>query len=77
MKRRDFLKTSLVATAAVAANPLNAYSGKEIPKIKMYKEIGKTGLKMSDISFGAGGLPSASMILPDYREESLVSGKHK
>jgi len=31
--------------------------------VQKYEEIGKTGLKMSDISFGTGGLPSASMVL--------------
>jgi predicted aldo/keto reductase-like oxidoreductase len=68
MKRRDFLKASLVATAAVAGTPLTFESKAEKPKtekpkIKKYVEIGKTGLKMSDISYGTGRLPSASMIL--------------
>jgi predicted aldo/keto reductase-like oxidoreductase len=68
MKRRDFLKASLVATAAVAGTPLAVESKAEKPKtekpkIKKYVDIGKTGLKMSDISYGTGGLPSASMIL--------------
>jgi len=30
---------------------------------KSYRSIGKTGLKMSDISFGAGKLSAASMVL--------------
>jgi predicted aldo/keto reductase-like oxidoreductase len=63
MKRRDFLKASVVATAAVAGAPLSAESRAEKPTIKRYQEIGKTGLKMSDISYGTGRLPSASMIL--------------
>ncbi|MEE9524900.1 MAG: aldo/keto reductase, partial [Thermodesulfovibrionales bacterium] len=62
MKRRDFLKTS-VATAAIAASPLRVEAGKDHPTVKRYQEIGKTGLKMSDISFGTGRLPSSSMIL--------------
>lgn len=63
MKRRDFLKTSAVATAALAASPLHAGASKQKPIIKRYQEIGKTGLKMSDISCGTGRLPSSSMIL--------------
>jgi hypothetical protein len=31
-------------------------------KIARYRELGKTGLKMSDISFGTGKLNSASLI---------------
>ena len=63
MKRRDFLKASFIATAAIAGTPLIAESKSETPKVKKYQEIGKTGLKMSDISFGTGGLPSSSMVL--------------
>jgi predicted aldo/keto reductase-like oxidoreductase len=63
MNRRDFLKTSLLATAAVAATPLNVQSGVNKPTVQSYQEIGKTGMKMSDISFGTGKLASPSMIL--------------
>ncbi len=63
MNRRDFLKTSAVATAAVAGMPLKVESKTEMPVVERYREIGKTGLKMSDISFGTGKLPSPSMIL--------------
>lgn len=64
MQRRDFLKTSALATAALAASPLKAVAAKkEKPTVKRYQEIGSTGLKMSDISCGTGKLPSASMVL--------------
>jgi predicted aldo/keto reductase-like oxidoreductase len=64
MKRRDFLKVSVMAGASIAGVPLVARSGeREKPHIRQYNEIGRTGLKMSDISYGTGGLPSASMIL--------------
>jgi predicted aldo/keto reductase-like oxidoreductase len=63
MKRRDFLKKSAVATAAIAASPLQVQAGKDKPTVKRYQEIGRTGLKMSDVSFGTGKLPSSSMIL--------------
>ena len=61
MKRREFLKASVIATAALAGKPLAAETTKEKPKVKKYNEIGKTGLKMSDISYGTGGLPSSSI----------------
>jgi predicted aldo/keto reductase-like oxidoreductase len=64
MKRRDFLKTSAVATAVFVTGPPKAQSAeREKPKVRRYQEIGKTGLKMSDISCGTGALPSSSMIL--------------
>ncbi len=63
MRRRDFLKASVLATAALTGSAVAAEPGKEKPKIKKYQEIGKTGLRMSDISYGTGRLPSASMIL--------------
>lgn len=63
MKRRDFLKTSVLATAALAGAPLAAETKKEKPKVKAYRDLGKTGLKMSDISLGTGRLSSPSMVL--------------
>jgi len=64
MKRREFLKASFIAGASIAGTPLVARSAEsEKPKIRKYKEIGKTGLTMSDISYGTGRLPSSSMIL--------------
>jgi predicted aldo/keto reductase-like oxidoreductase len=64
MKRRDFLKASVIAGASIAGTPLITESGESGKlKIKKYNEIGKTGLKMSDISYGTGRLPSPSMIL--------------
>lgn len=64
MKRRDFLKTSALATAAMAATPFRVGAAKkEKAIVRRYKEIGTTGLKMSDISCGTGKLPSASMVL--------------
>lgn len=68
MNRRDFLKIAALTTAAAASQPLHASDGmpegeKEKPSIKSYRDIGKTGLKMSDISFGAGKLSAPSMVL--------------
>jgi predicted aldo/keto reductase-like oxidoreductase len=63
MKRREFLKTTALATAAVAAGPLSARANPKKPTIRRYRKLGKTDIKMSDISFGTGKLPSASMVL--------------
>ena len=65
MKRREFLKTSALAAAA-AALPLKAKASEETTKptgIREYREIGKTGMKMSDISFGTGKLPGKGLVL--------------
>lgn len=63
MKRREFLKVSVLASAAVAGTPLPSVAGDDKPRVRKYQEIGRTGLKMSDISCGTGKLPSPSMIL--------------
>jgi len=63
MKRRDFLKTTALATAGIAGSPLRVESGSDKPSVQKYRKLGKTGLEMSDISFGTGKLPSSSMIL--------------
>ncbi|UCD34361.1 MAG: aldo/keto reductase [Nitrospiraceae bacterium] len=91
MKRRDFLKTSVLATAALAGTPFAAETKKEKPLVRAYRALGKTGLKMSDISLGTGGLPSPSMVLraidrginymdtaPDYgSSEEYIGGAMK
>ncbi len=63
MKRRDFIKAATLATAAVAVPSLRAETVEGTPSVKSYREIGQTGLKMSDISFGTGKLSASSMIL--------------
>jgi predicted aldo/keto reductase-like oxidoreductase len=63
MNRRDFLKTSVVATAALAGSPMQVEADKKKPTIQRYQEIGKTGLKMSDISLGSVRLTSPSLVL--------------
>jgi aryl-alcohol dehydrogenase-like predicted oxidoreductase len=88
MKRRDFLKVAAFTAAAAIAPPLRAETGAQIPTVKSYREIGKTGLKMSDISFGAGKLSAASMVLravdsginyfdtaPDYGQSEKTIGE--
>ena len=88
MKRRDFLKATAFTAAAVTVPPLYAETVADTASVKSYREIGKTGLKMSDISFGAGKLSAASMILravdsginyfdtaPDYGQSENTIGE--
>ena len=90
MKRRDFLKAAALTTTAMTVSPQSGYADtvSDPVKIKSYRRIGKTGLKMSDISFGAGKLSAASMVLravdsginyfdtaPDYGESEKTIGE--
>ncbi|MGD1074619.1 MAG: aldo/keto reductase [Thermodesulfovibrionales bacterium] len=88
MKRRDFLKMAAFTAASVTVPPLHAETVSDTPTVKSYREIGKTGLKMSDISFGAGKLSAASMVLravdsginyfdtaPDYGQSEKTIGE--
>ena len=88
MKRRDFLKAAAFTAAAVTVPPLHGEAASDTPSVKSYREIGKTGLKMSDISFGAGKLSAASMVLravdsginyfdtaPDYGQSEKTIGE--
>ncbi len=66
MKRRDFIKGS-VALSSVAALGTAQAVAKEAqdgsPQVQSYRRVGRTGMQISDISFGAGKLPSAGMVL--------------
>lgn len=88
MKRRDFLKGVAVAggAAALGLPAKGEAAGKS--SVKAYNEIGKTGLKMSDVSFGCGKLGSASLVAramnrginyfdtaPDYGESEKNLGE--
>jgi predicted aldo/keto reductase-like oxidoreductase len=91
MKRRDFLKAAAVLTAASSVPGLHAEATPETqdaPRVRSYRNIGKTGLRMSDISFGGGRLSAASMVLravdsginyfdtaPDYGQSEKTIGE--
>jgi predicted aldo/keto reductase-like oxidoreductase len=88
MKRRDFLKAAAFTAAAAAVPPLHVEASSDTPSVKSYREIGKTGLKMSDISFGGGKLSAVSMVLravdsginyfdtaPDYGQSEKTIGE--
>ncbi|MBF0540097.1 MAG: aldo/keto reductase [Nitrospirae bacterium] len=90
MNRRDFLKGAAVGTASILSPSILKVEASDTAKsaIKSYREIGTTGLKMSDISFGGGQLTSSAMILravdkginyfdtaPDYGESENTIGE--
>jgi len=62
MKRREFLKASTLATTALASTPFAVAAKGDEPKIKAYRDLGRTGLKMSDIGIGPGNVPPSSII---------------
>lgn len=64
MKRRDFIKSSAtlpVITAMGISSPAQAKADK--PSVTSYRQVGRTDMRMSDISCGTGRLPSASLVL--------------
>lgn len=91
MDRRKFLKTTAAVTgAAILGGASKEARGLEngADSIRVYNPIGKTGLKMSDISFGCGKLSSPSIVewafdmginyydtAPDYGYSETILGK--
>ncbi len=61
MDRRDFLKASLFAGSLLI--PLDGTEAEGPPRVRAYRALGRTGLKMSDISMGTGKAPPPSLIL--------------
>jgi uncharacterized protein len=59
LRRREFLQHSAVAAVGVGTLGLagaEALAAMEPPRVRSYRMVGKTGIRMSDISFGTGGL---------------------
>ena len=64
MKRREFIKSSVVLTAGSGLSAtIPRVEAAEKTTVQRYTKLGRTELNISDISFGTGRLPSASMIL--------------
>ncbi len=64
MKRREFIKSSVVLPAAgLSVTSASASGNDEKSRVRRYTQLGKTDIRMSDISCGTGRLPSASMVL--------------
>jgi predicted aldo/keto reductase-like oxidoreductase len=64
MNRRELIKSSFAFPAAAAlglASRVRAEKSKA--RVASYRQLGRTDIRMSDISCGTGGLPSASLML--------------
>ena len=65
MDRRDFLKTSALTGASAGLLPLRQVAASQpLAEIQSYRTLGRTGLKIADISFGSSRLNAG--------EENLV-----
>jgi aryl-alcohol dehydrogenase-like predicted oxidoreductase len=61
--RREFLKRGVLAGVGVSILPLAGSASASLeaaPRIRRYSTLGRTGLKISDISFGASRLTSGN-----------------
>ncbi len=62
--RREFLKRGVLAGVGVSILPLAGAAGAAVeaaaPRVRRYSTLGRTGLKISDISFGASRLTSGN-----------------
>jgi len=62
--RREFLKRGVLAGVSVSILPLTGAAGASVeaaaPRVRRYSTLGRTGLKISDISFGAARLTSGN-----------------
>ncbi|MEO5341968.1 MAG: aldo/keto reductase [Gammaproteobacteria bacterium SHHR-1] len=66
MQRREFFKHSVASAAALGTGlsvPQAWAQADGKAQVRSYRRLGRTGMKISDISFGAGKLPSAGMVL--------------
>src|SRR5258708_7656771 len=74
--RREFLKRGVLAGVGVSILPLagNASASLEAaPQIRRYSTLGRTGLKISDISFGASRLTSGNEDLVRHAFDSGIN----
>ncbi len=66
--RRGFIRSSLAAAAGLGISGKdrlfggNALQESDKPKIKEYRTLGRTGFKVSDISFGGGSLTDEAIL---------------
>ena len=61
--RREFLKRSVLAGVGVSMLPLAGAASaavEAVPRVRRYSTLGRTGLKISDISFGASRLTAGN-----------------
>jgi len=59
--RRDFLRLGAGTALGLAAGPAVVQAQSD-PRIRSYKTLGKTGLKVSDISFGSASMSDPALV---------------
>ena len=81
--RREFLKRGMLAGVGVSLMPLASSANASIeasPQVRRYSALGRTGLKISDISFGGSRLTSGNEDLVrhafDSRNQLFRLGRH-
>ena len=62
MRRRRFLELGAAAGAGAASGLGAAASGAEAPRIRRHVPLGRTGLQVSDISFGSSRLSDPALV---------------
>jgi predicted aldo/keto reductase-like oxidoreductase len=65
LDRREFLQRGMVASVGIGAvglTGLDAWAAVSPPQIQRYGVLGKTGLRVPDISFGSGGTQDVAVI---------------
>ncbi len=53
LRRRDFLRGGVAATLGLSTAGLESLAGTPPPRVRRYRPLGRTGLEISDISFGS------------------------
>ncbi|MGH0030204.1 MAG: aldo/keto reductase [Myxococcota bacterium] len=64
--RRDFLRAAAGLGAAALVGAPDGARAAEPPTVKRYAKLGRTGLEISDISFGSGGCKTADLVRTCY-----------
>ena len=60
--RREFLKGGAAAGVGLGIQPLAAAAALEVPHVRRRVLLGKTGLEVSDIGFGANSLADPTLV---------------
>jgi predicted aldo/keto reductase-like oxidoreductase len=71
LDRRDFLRQSSAVLAAAGLGVPSAVRAEGSPRVKSYRRLGRTGLEVSDISFGASRLRGDESLVHDALERGI------
>lgn len=70
-RRRDVLKAGVAAGVGLGTAPLVAAAAEKKPEVRAYRTLGRTGMKVSDISYGSGATTNA--LLPIFAYERGIN----